>query len=126
MESATELQNHMGYYTGTEQYHFNPLNRNILYTDGARFFFENAGGGAYWLLDILITQPEILNALKQEGFLYVTLTVTPASTAVLMVANDSGEYATVYYRREIEYTDCPAGEWRLYMIGNVILLPSEY
>lgn len=126
MNDAGELRHHLCQYTGTEHYYFNPINRSIHYTDGVKFFFENAGNGAYWLLDILITQPEILNALKQEGFLHVTLTVTPASTAVLMVANGSGEYATVYYRREIEYTDCPAGEWRLYLIDNVILLPSEY
>lgn len=126
MKDANQLRDELSQFTGTCRYYFHPFNRSIHYTDGAKFFFENAGNGAYWLLDILITQPEILKALSREGFLCVTLTVTKDATAVLDVANDSGPGATVYYRRELDYTDCPAGEWRLYMIDNVILLSSEY
>lgn len=126
MKDANELRNELGQFTCAEKYYFNPLNRSIYYTDGAKFFFKNAGGGAYWLLDILTTQPEILKALSREGFLCVTLTVTKDATAVLDVANDIGPGATVYYQRDLDYTDCPAGEWRLYLVDGVILLPSEY
>lgn len=126
MNDTSELRNKLGQFTGTEKYYFNPLNRSIYYTDGAKFFFENAGGGAYWLLDILITQSEILKALNADHFLVVQLTVTEDAKAVLVVTNDTGSGATVYYRREIDFTDCPAGEWRLYLVDGVILLPSEY
>lgn len=126
MQDANELRSALSQFTGTEGYFFNPINRNIHYTDGAKFFFENAGGGAYWLLDFLITQPEILKPLKTEHFLIVQLAVTDDMRAVLTVANDTGSDAIVYYRRDLDYTDCPAGEWMLYMIDHVILLPSEY
>lgn len=126
MKDANELRNALSQFTCTEGYFFNPINRNIHYTDGAAFFFENAGGGAYWLLDILLTQPEILKPLKTEHFLVVQLTVNDDMLAVLTVANDTGSDATVYYRRDLYYTDCPAGEWMFYMIDHVILLPSEY
>lgn len=126
MKDANELRNALSQFICTEGYFFNPINRNIHYTDGAKFFFENAGGGAYWLLDIFLTQPEILKALKTEHFLVVQLTVNDDMLAVLTVANDTGSDATVYYRRDLDYTDCPAGEWMFYMIDHVILLPSEY
>jgi len=126
MKDANELRNALSQFIGTEGYFFNPINRNIHYTDGAKFFFENAGGGAYWLLDIFLTQPEILKALKTEHFLVVQLTVNDDMLAALRVANDTGSDATVYYRRDLYYTDCPVGEWMFYMIDRVILLPSEY
>lgn len=126
MKDANELRNALSQLTCTEGYFFNPINRNIPYTDGAKFFFENAGGGAYWLLDILLTQPEILKPLKIDRFLVVQLAVTDDMRAVLTVANGTGSDATVYYRRDLDYTDCPAGEWMLYMIDHVILLPYEY
>lgn len=126
MKDANELRNALSQFIGTDHYLYNPINPNILYTDGAKFFFENAGGGAYWLLDILLTQPEILNPLKTEHFLVVQLTVNDDMLAVLTVANDTGSDATVYYRRDLYYTDCPVGEWMFYMIDHVILLPSEY
>lgn len=126
MKDANELRNALSQFTCTEGYFFNPINRNIHYTDGAAFFFENAGGGAYWLLDILLTQPEILKPLKTYHFLVVQLVVTDDMRAVLTVANDTGSDATVYYRLDLDYTDCPVGEWMLYMLDHVILLPSEY
>lgn len=126
MKDANELRNALSQFIYTEAYFFNPINPDIHYTTGAIFFFENAGGGAYWLLDILLTQPEILKPLKTEHFLIVQLAVTDDMRAVLTVANDTGSDATVYYRRDLDYTDCPAGEWMLYMIDHVILLPSEY
>ena len=36
-------------FTATEHWYRHPLNRAVLYTDGAKFVAERAG--AYWLLD---------------------------------------------------------------------------
>ena len=132
MKDANELQALLGQYYGTDQYYLNPLNPHVKYTDGAKAFFVNAGGGAYWLLDILITQPEILKAMAHDPFLTVKLTVAEDCTAELVVDNGNegvaegeGEYR-VYYRRSLEFTDCPAGDWKLYICGGVVMLPSEY
>jgi hypothetical protein len=30
------------------------------------------------------------------------------------------------YQKNIEFTDCPDGEYRFWLTGNVLMLPSEY
>ena len=37
------------HFTGTETWYRHPLNKKVLYTDGAQYVAE--AGGAYWLLD---------------------------------------------------------------------------
>lgn len=122
MKDAQELRNELRNFTGTETWFRHPLNRNITYTEGTKFFVENAGGGAYWLLDILVTQPEILTQMREGGFATITLEVV-GSKATLTCGDGNDN---VVYRREIDYTDCPEGTWVLWFTDNVILLPSEY
>ena len=124
---SIDLKNNLAQFTGSEQVFFNPLNKRVNYTDGVRFFARNAGGGAYWLLDILVTQPEILKGVKEHGFCVVILKVI-GSVGHLTVARDyDGEsFDGVAYTRSIDFTDCPEGEWKFYFVDNTILLPSEY
>lgn len=117
---AQELSNELCQFTGTEMYYKHGLNQKVCYTDGVRFFAQNAGGGAYWLLDILATEPEIL--AQQASFAAITLIV--ALNMARIVVTD-GDEKTVY-TRQIDWTDCPDGEWYFYFIGGVILLRSEY
>jgi len=126
--NTQELQSELVHFTGSETIYRHALNARVNYTEGVRFFARNAGGGAYWLLDILATQPEILNGVKEHSFCIAMLKVED-SKAVLTVARDYSEntgFQDVVYRREIEYTDCPPGEWKFYFTGNTILLPREY
>ena len=130
MNDASELKSALSSYTGTDCYFFNPLNPSIKYTNGAKFFWDNAGGGAHWLLTILITQPEILNAAKVDPFVLIRLHVNQDMTAKLIVDNGNDpEYPEdyrLYYQRDLDYTDCPAGLWTFYLRNGVILIPSEY
>ena len=119
--NTTELTNDLAQFTGTEHYYRYPLNiNNISYTDGVAYFAETVG--AYWLFDIVATQPEILKTMR-EGLAVIELRVDTDSTAVLTC--EDGNYNNTY-TRIIEFTDCPAGAWRFYFTDNVILLPSEY
>ena len=131
MKDANELRQLLRNHTGSEQVFRHALARGICYTEGVRAFAEHAGGGAYWLLDILATEPAILGLARKEGIAFATLNVT-GRAARLTVAADSG--IPPVYSRAIDWTDCPEVEWLFYLsateVGGkpvvMILLPSEY
>ncbi len=119
--NAQDLKNGLTNYYGSETMFRHGLNRNIVYTEGVQFFAENAGGGAYWFIDILATQPEIL-LLQQREFADIKLVVAERSATIIVGDGNDNEV----YRRVIEFTDCPEGEWKFFMIGGTIMLTSEY
>ena len=118
---AEELRQALSNFTGSETVYRHNLNRNILYTEGVQYFAQHAGGGAYWLLDILATEPEILK--QQREFASITLTVNDNTHADIVVTD--GNDKTVF-QRHIGFTTCPQGAWKFFMINGTILLPSEY
>lgn len=137
------LRNELRHHTGSEQIFHHSLVKSFNYTEGVRAFFQNAGNGAYWLGDILATEPAIKNAVVAEGFCIAMLDVKADNTAKLTVSRDcnsSDEEPIVYtpvdvrYERAISFTDCPAGQWRFYLawteVGDkpvvMAMLPTEY
>lgn len=123
--AADKLRTELAQYYGSEQLYRHGLNRSVLYTDGVHRFAENAGGGAYWFLDILATEPAILREARE--FAHVTLHVKEDETADLVVTDggkDGAAPATVY-TRHLNYTDCPCGKWEFYFENNTIMLPAE-
>ena len=109
-------------FTGTENYYQQSFNRKIMYTDGVKYFVEHAGQGAYWFLDILISEREILE--QASDFACIKLEVDNFKQATISVTD--GDYSPPVFTRKIHYTDCPEGIWEFYFTNNVILLPSEY
>jgi len=120
MKSSTELANDLTSFTGSEHWYRYPLNKAILYTDGVAYFAETAG--AYWLFDIIATQPEILSTMR-DGLAVIELRVDKDNLAVLTC--EDGNY-NIGYTRIIDYTDTPVGLWKFFFTDNTILLPSEY
>lgn len=115
-------QHDLKQFIGTEQYFFHPLVKQFNYTDGVRYFARNAGGhGAYWFLDIVATE-FFHHPSRDHDFAAITLKVKDSSAVISM---DDGN-GRVIWNRAIEFTDCDEGEWKFYLIGNVMLLPSEY
>lgn len=110
-----------------------------------RAVFQNAGGGAHWLLNTLALQPAILKGVKEHQFTVCLLSVANEK-AVLTVSVDldttestdgsieSYKPIDVFYTENIDYTDFPEGNWRFYLVhttvgtSNVVLamLPGEY
>ena len=145
MKNANELRQMLRGHTGGEQVYRHKLNRLFNYTEGARAFFQNAGQGAYWLSDILATEPSILNSVKAHVFMVAVLQVH-GTKGQLMVAGDvtettdahgkttGVECSGVVFERTVDFTDCPEGIWKFYLAwtyvgeGQVVLcmLPSEY
>lgn len=114
----------MAQFTGSTQLYHHPLHRTPNYTDGVRFFLQNAGkkgGTAYWLLDLIATEPAIRKQAQDMAF--ITLDVKD-SKARLWVTN--GHNDKPVYEREIEYTDVYAGTWKFYWRDDVLMVPSEY
>lgn len=116
---SSQLKNEMAQFTGTEYYYRHLLSR-MKYTDGVKFFAENAGGGAYWFLDIVGT--ELMEIQKSEPFISIKLNVQ--DNKAVITASDGNDKKL--WARAIEYTDCPDGEWSFYLIDEIMLFIREY
>jgi hypothetical protein len=118
---TTLTQSDLDQFTGTENWHRHCINRNVLFTDGARFLADRAG--AYWLLDeIAIVQPHDPRVAAEE-FQVWKLTLRPDHTATLTCDDGNGN---IVFTKNIEFTDFPLDEVTLYFANSVIYLPSEH
>ncbi len=137
---AHDLKQELVGYTGGDQAYSHALNKRFFYTAGVRSFFQNAGNGAYWLSDILASEPKIRAGVERDGFCVCVLRVDQGK-AMLAVARDYSEDAEegnkldgIHYTRAIDYTDCPDGTWKFYLtwtqvgeaVGMMAMLPREY
>lgn len=118
--NPAEFSGYLGMFTGTSNWFKYPFSSNFVYTDGAKYFFENCGGGAYWFLDIVAT--ELADLQETEEYLIVTLDV--ADEKAKITADDGN--GNILYERDINYTDAFDGMWKFYLINGVFHLPSEY
>ena len=117
-EILTTLPN----FYGTENYyHYSPLFRNFMLTDGAKYLAESAD--AYWLVDLFASH---LPAYKDEGFAVLYLKVK-GGKATAQIEDGNGK---VLAKQKIEYTDFPLDQIVLYCVPQdgqfVVMLPSEY
>jgi len=111
-----ELSQGLLQFTGTENYYKHWVG-NYVYTDGVKFLADKAG--AYWLIDA------IFSYRRKEPFQVWELAVdTPRNKALLTMREDTKYPPKV--RQEIPFTDFPLDYIKLYLIDNVLLLPSEY
>jgi hypothetical protein len=110
----------LDHFTGTEQWYRHALNRNILYTDGARYVADNAR--AYWLLDAIVIA-QLDTSVRGQPFQVWKLAVEQ-SRGILTCEDGNGGGSL--YRQEMTFTDFPAPGVTLWFIDNVVLLPSEY
>jgi hypothetical protein len=107
-------------FTGSEYWYRHPLNRSILYTDGAKYVADQ--GGAYWLLDEIALAQRYEKAVAKEEFQVWTLTVSADRTARLACGDGNGN---TVFEKQIEFTDFPAAEITLWFENNTIYLPNE-
>lgn len=119
MYDSEELAAALRRFTGTEGHYKHWLKR-MTYTDGVKFFAENAGGGSHWFLDVVAT--EIMPLQDEEAFISIELTVKGEQAVVTATDGNDNQL----YTRVIGYTDCPDGAWHFYLINNIMLLRSEY
>jgi hypothetical protein len=121
--APNELAATLAGFTGTME-HYRHWTGHLVYTDGVKFLAENAGHGAYWLLDAIASyQPECQKDAMLRDFQVWTLTVAPNKSAVLKCERDTNDVALT---QTIEFTDSPLPEIKLYVQNGVLMLPSEY
>ena len=112
-------------FTGTTQWHRWSRLTHLICTDGVKYLAEEAG--AYWLLDAIASHqnaPAIRDSRRLQEFQVWILKVNDDKSCRLTCAEDSDVASVVI--QDIEFTDFSLAEIKLYVCGNVILLPSEY
>lgn len=99
--------------------------KRILYTDGIKYLAENAGGGAFWLIDAVASHAM---STAQEPFVVWTLERRDNDTWRLTARADSGLPALV--QQDIDYSDFPIDRFEFYVCHGedspVMMLKSEY
>lgn len=116
--TTQDLKAALAHCTGSEHWYRHALVRPFLYTDGVKLFADMAG--AYWFLDIIAT--EVFRYQAREEFIHIKMDVKGG--AAVITADDGN--GAVFWSRNIDFTDCPEGEWRFYLANSTMLLPSEY
>ncbi|MGB3766531.1 MAG: DUF6876 family protein [Phormidesmis sp.] len=119
------LQIDLGQFTGTVQWHRWSNLTDLICTDGVKYLADEAG--AYWLLDAIASHqlnPALKDSQRLQEFQVWILKVEADKSCQLTCAEDSDIAPVVI--QDIEFTDFPLAEIKLYVCGNVILLPSEY
>jgi hypothetical protein len=119
-EIATLTKADLDPFTGSETWYRHGLNRNILYTDGAKYVADH--GGAYWLLnEIVLAQND--PKVAAEEFQVWKLTVASDRSALLVC--EDGNYNVVTSQR-VPFTDFPLPRIELWFTSGTIYLPSEH
>jgi len=108
-------------FTGSEQWYRHGINRNVLFTDGAKFLADR--GGAYWLIDIIAICQRHEQRGAAEEFQVWKLAVRADRHATLTCDDGNGH---VVYTEQIPFTDFPLDAIALWFANNVIYLPSEH
>lgn len=119
MKSKEELLATLDQFTGSQQAFYHPMFKKFVYTEGVRYLAQNAE--CYWLLEHIFlhqTNPKI----KAEGFQTWKL-VKQEDTATITIDDGNGNIIETF---PIDFTDFPLDEIILFMIGDTLLLPSEY
>ena len=119
--SYEDFTNKLGQFYGTEQYHRIGLTP-IVATDGIVFFAKTCS--CFWLLDDITIN--LFQKHQQMTCLFIDIEVNKRHTVHIMARQDEG--MPIVYDKKIkdvcEYI--PAGNYKFYLMNNVLLLPSEY
>lgn len=134
MISASELLQSLDHFTGTENYYRHLL--GIHYTDGVKFLAEKAE--CFWLIDVIASHQtrKLLTDVMLRDFQLWLLVVgdshefikpKPNYKAVITCWRDTPNIGIKPpVRQDIEFTDFPLSEIKLYLCQGVLMLPSEY
>ena len=117
--NAKELETALAGFTGTENYF--KFSCGLALTDGVKFLANEAK--CYWLLDAIASyQGQCRRDSKLREYQFWSLTIKGQS-AELICERDAGDVAI---RQKIDYTNFPLPSVRIWLVGNTVMLPSEY
>ena len=120
VENSAELSqilSNLSQFTGTMQYHKGMM--TVTYTDGIKDLIKLAE--CYWLIEDI----SIVSKMKFSNIPFqIWVLQVQNGEGILTMKEDTNE--PVLYRQEYSFTNFPAGTLKLYLIDEVMLLPSEY
>ena len=119
-KSKNEILDIISHFHSSDAYHkFSSFEHYPVVTDGVITVAEAAG--CFWLLDVIGSYQT--NKRLDPHFQVWKLVVNHENnTAVVSGYNDT----TLIVKQDIPYTDFPLGEFKLFLMDGVILLPSEH
>ena len=116
-----ELQNELEGFYGTEGYYRLGLTP-IVATDGVKYFAETCS--CFWLIDDITIN--LFKKHQELGSLFIDIEVNKRHTVHITVRQDEG--MPVIYDKKIKDI-CgiiPVGSYSIWLMNNVLLLPTEY
>ena len=117
IQEKREIEENLKNFCGTTTYYKYLCNTSL--TDGTKYLAEACG--AFWLMDIIASyQQKFSHCLFQIW----ELKITSRPKAVVTMKEDTD--SPILAKQEIEYTDFPLDEIKMYCENRVIFLPSEY
>ncbi|MBO1072941.1 MAG: hypothetical protein HEQ13_27995 [Dolichospermum sp. DEX189] len=134
MISPEELQQSLKHFTSTDNYYRHLL--SIRHTDGIQYLAQEAQ--CYWLIDVIASHQtkKLLADQMLKDFQLWLLVVgdshefikpKPHHQAVVTCWGDTPDpEITPYIRQDIEFTDFPLPEIKLFLVQGVLMLPGEY
>ena len=124
--SATEFERSLAGFFGTSNYYEHKVTDDIkfLLTDGCNWIREAAE--ARWLFDVILfnqPRPEIKDLPFQVWVLWKD---EDKEDKLWVLRCEDGNDTTVLVQMLMEAVDFPIDEIRIWVVGGVAMLPSEY
>ena len=116
-----QLQSNLEEFIGTVNYYRVGITP-IVVTEGVKYFADTCE--CYWLLDDICIN--LYKKHQQLGYLFVDIEVNKRHTAHITTRQD--ENMPIVYEKKIRDV-CeiiPVGSYKIWLMNNVLLLPSEY
>ena len=117
-EEMTDLNNQFKDFYGTENY-YEHWTKKGFYTDGIKEMANKLK--AYWLIDVVFSYQDKKIGLIPFQIWEITST---GNKATIEMKEDTDQ--PVLVSQKIGFTDFPKGMLKMYLIDNVLMLPSEY
>ena len=119
--SYEEFSNNLDRFIGSE--HFYPIAFSpLVFTEGIKYFAETCE--CFWLIDLI---GHGLKRLHRElGYLFIDIEVNKRHTVHITVRQDR-DMPVVFDKKQRDLCKIiPVGTYRLYLMNDTLLLPSEY
>jgi hypothetical protein len=123
METRT-ITKELSQFHGTAEYHKHlfPGKSPILLTDGCKYVRDACN--AYWLFDAILSY-QCERILRDVGFQIWELKRLKKDLSWLLTCREDSDKRPII-SQTIEFSDFPLDYIRIWVIGKVALLPSEY
>ena len=118
--SPSENAHDLKQFSGTEEWYKNVSMPHLLYTEGVKHLFESRN--CYWLGNLIAGIHLFNRVIKPEDF--VTCELTTEGSEGMLTFTDGND--NVLHEEKIPFTDFPDKGVTIWLVNDVLMLPSEY